>query len=133
MITITTPVTGAAGLDGALNNVPFSVTSVGTTTLIANGAFSQKTFFVDITTEGGGAFTHKLVLSRIGPLFQAHVNVRLNFVVPTADPTIEIYDNAVDGTLLQSVQGQADANSPFIFVGYYNGTAWTKFDGRYTV
>lgn len=130
MISITTPIVGV-GVLGLGTPLPYSVSSTGTTDIVAPLPFVQNTVFVTVNSEGG-AFTHKLTISLTNALTQAILHIRLDFAA-TADPTVEIYNNTIAGTLLQTITGQADSSTSFILDLVFNGTAWQKLDGRYIV
>lgn len=79
---------------------------------------------------GAGAYVLNLTLSDANALAGALVRVAIDFDA-TANPTINIYDGSVAGTLLQVITNPGAVAQSFLFTGGFDGAHWHKESGEW--
>lgn len=124
--------TASLGTDvaGSGQSADITVRAAGTHDLVPDKPFLQWFQLVEVENGEDGPYTHTLTIDNVEAVVGAIYRIELDIEAGT-NPTIEIYDNTTAGTLLQTISGQGDAATYFIFEARYDGTNWHKFDGRY--
>jgi hypothetical protein len=115
------------GLSGSFNDIASS--AAGTTDLAPTTEFTQ--WYQLITaTAGTGPYTRKLTLDNAKARDGAIFRIEIDFAQST-NPTIEIYNNTVAGTKIESVRGRDDMSTYYVFEAIMVGTNWAKLNGGY--
>lgn len=116
-------------LSGAGN--PVAISATGVTDLAPAADFLQWFQLVNVTP-GGAAFTHKLTLDSARALPGATFALQVNIPAGAHPPTIEIYDNGVSGSPLDSITGDTDNDVAYRFEAVLRpDRSWMKDNSQY--
>lgn len=105
------------------------VSAAGTTDLAPTTPFIQ--WFQLITPlVGAGAYTRKITLDNTkaaaGAIFRIEIDLPAS-----SNPTIEIYDNTISGTMIDTVTGDPGQSSYYVLQARFDGVQWFKLSGAF--
>lgn len=113
------------------DSADITVSAAGTHDLAPAAPFMQ--WFQKIVAQAGsGPYTHKFTLdnsqAKDGAIFRVYIEL-----AASANPTIEIRDDLVTGTLLQTLSGDSSNAGYFFFEAEFdkNSNTWRKIQGGY--
>lgn len=128
--TLPSSVYSVADIDAMFGTgLTITVATTGTTDLAPTKSFFQ--WFQRIIAEDGvGNYTHKFTLdnakAKSGAIFRVAIDLEAS-----ANQTINIYDDNIAGTLLETVTGDSSNARYYFFEARFNGATWEKINGLY--
>jgi hypothetical protein len=124
---ITQPQPEEITFSGSFDDI--QVSAAGTTDLAPTTPFSQ--WFQLITALAGvGAYTRKVTLDNTkaaaGAIFRIEIDLPAS-----SNPTIQVYDNTITGTMIDTVTGDPGQSSYYVLQARFDGVHWFKLSGAF--
>jgi hypothetical protein len=129
----TTTMVAAAAAALAWTAAVLDLSTAGVTTLVNAAAWLLGRQPVSLGA-GSGAYVQSIVLSDSNALAGALMRVPIDFPA-SANPTINVYDSSVEGTLLEGplTNPNPGAAASFLLTLGFDGAAWHKESGQWVV
>jgi hypothetical protein len=111
------------------SSLDISVAAAGTTGLVPATPFIQW-FQLIKALAGSGAYTRKITLDNTKAAVGAIFRIEIDFDA-SANPTIQIFDNTIAGTMIDVVAGDAGQSTYYVLEARFDGMSWKKLRGNF--